>query len=320
MPSVTYPFPLAERKQVSLHILRRHRGGTGDRGVPTASSPPSTEPARRKQTRSRRKPLPSEKMLPGLTLLLLPCLIEGTPHPSMLATSTKSCGCISDEKRQALSLISPDLSISKEERRAPDLSMIEEERHTPDLSMIECRSRCSPSPFFAFSSSQLKHQIDSEQDSGHIHSLGSCICASTSSSPEPCSDEATVPVFCTSPPGQDPAGSSEGQRPDYSMMALVLLSIAITAIGLTGVRAVWQARRRRLRLAKKSDSQIRSSLAATIAIAQKVIVPGQLVRTPLGKASLPAPAEVGIGKQDQIVLAPAVRPMTVNEGADERKP
>ena len=252
-------------------------------------------------------------------LLLLPCLTQGTPHPPML-DSAKSCGCISDEKRQALSLISPNLSISEEEeRQGPDLSIFEDERQTSDLSMADCRSRCSHSLFFAFSSSQLKiDQIDSEQDSDPV---GSCVCVKSSSSPKPCSDVATVPVFCSSH-HQHSAGSSEDQRPDYSMMALVLLSIAITAIGLTGARAVWQARRRRLRLAKKSDSQIRSSLAATIAIAQKVIVPGKLVgEKPLGKASLPLACEVGSppAKQDQIVLAPVARPRSVNEGADERK-
>ena len=232
-------------------------------------------------------------------LLLLPSLTLGIPHPPILAISTKSCGCISDEERQALSLIPPDLSISEEE----------EERQASDVSMAECRARCSHSLFFAFSSSQ---QRDSEQDDGDTHPVGSCICGTHSSSPQTCSDEATIRVFCTSLPGQDPADSSEGQRPDYSMMALVLLSIAITAIGLTGVRAVWQARRRRLRLDKKSDSQIRSSLAATIAIAQKV------VGTPLGKASLPPP-EVGLGKEDQIVLAPG-RLLSGSKGADERKP
>merc|ERR1712130_525327 len=260
-------------------------------------------------------------------ILLLLCLTQGTPHPPML-DSAKSCGCISDEKRQALSLISPNLSISEEEeeRQGPDLSIFEDKRQTSDLSMAECRSRCSHSLFFAFSRSQMKiDQIDSEQDSDPV---GSCVCVKSSSSPEPCSDVATVPVFCTSH-HQHSEGSSEDQRPDYSMMALVLLSIAITAIGLTGARAVWQARRRRLRLAKKTDSQIRSSLAATIAIAQKVIVPGQLVgEIPLGKASLPLACEVGsppanceVGsppaKQDQI--APVARPRSVNEGADERK-
>ena len=59
------------------------------------------------------------------------------------------------------------------------------------------------------------------------------------------------------------------------MMALVLLSIAITVIGLTGARAVWQARRRRLRLAKEWQSQKQSALATAIAIGQKVIASKQ---------------------------------------------
>merc|ERR1711971_1200579 len=131
--------------------------------------------------------------------------------------------------------------------------------------------------------------VDSEQDSGHhIPSEGSCICGSKSSSPRPCSDVATIPVFCTSTPGNQLFAdrSEEGQRPDYSMMALVLLSIAITAIGLTGARAVWQARRRRLRLAKENESKKRSSLAATIAIAKTVIAPCDMGGTSLGKDSL----------------------------------
>ena len=59
------------------------------------------------------------------------------------------------------------------------------------------------------------------------------------------------------------------------MMALVLLSIAITVIGLTGARAVWQARRRRLRLAKEWQLQTQSALAGAIAIGQKVIASKQ---------------------------------------------
>ena len=59
------------------------------------------------------------------------------------------------------------------------------------------------------------------------------------------------------------------------MMALVLLSIATTVIGLTGARAVWQARRRRLRLAKEWQSQKQSALATAIAIGQKVIASKQ---------------------------------------------
>ena len=59
------------------------------------------------------------------------------------------------------------------------------------------------------------------------------------------------------------------------MMALVLLSIAITVIGLTGARAVWQARRRRLRLAKEWQSQKQSALATAMAIGQMVIAPKQ---------------------------------------------
>ena len=101
------------------------------------------------------------------------------------------------------------------------------------------------------------------------------------------------------------------------MMALVLLSIAITAIGLTGARAVWQARRRRLRLAKENESKKRSSLAATLAIAQKVIAPGDARGTSLGKGSLPV--EVGRTMQDQIVVRHD-HPINVNEGVDERKP
>jgi len=246
-------------------------------------------------------------MLGFLNLLLLPCLSQGIPHPPFLAVSTKSCGCISDERRQALSLINPHLSISEGEKR----------QQAPDLSMVDCRSRCSHSPFFAFSGSQLKQQIESEQNSGYNHSVGFCICGTNSSSPEPCSAAGpTIPVFCSSPPGQPaPAHSSEDQRPDYSMMAFVLLSIAITAIGLTGARAVWQARRRRLRQAKENDSQKRSSLATTIAIApQKVIVPGRLVGTPLGKGSLDA--GVGEALQDQIIVGQD-HPININEGAEE---
>ena len=59
------------------------------------------------------------------------------------------------------------------------------------------------------------------------------------------------------------------------MMALVLLSIASTVIGLTGARAVWQARRRRLRLAKEWQSQKQSALATAMAIGQKVIASKQ---------------------------------------------
>ena len=59
------------------------------------------------------------------------------------------------------------------------------------------------------------------------------------------------------------------------MMALVLLSIAITVIGLTGARAVWQARRRRLRLAKEWQLQKQSALAGAIAIGQNVIASKQ---------------------------------------------
>ena len=243
-----------------------------------------------------------------LGLLLMPCLVQGIPHPHMpSAISTKTCGCISEEEREALSPIPEDHSISEEElqRLSPAL---------PDLSMVDCRSRCSHSPFFAFSSSsQLKHHIDGEQDSGHhIPSVGSCICGSESSSPRPCSDVATIPVFCTSTPGQHQHladRSEEGQRPDYSMMALVLLSIAITAIGLTGARAVWQARRRRLRLAKENDSKKRSSLAATVAIAQTVIAPCEKV---LGKDSLPV--------EDGRIVVGHDHPMNINEGVDERKP
>ena len=245
-----------------------------------------------------------------LGLLLLPCLVQGIPHPHVpSANSTKSCGCISEEERRALSPIPEDHSISEEQKQ--ELSQI-----PTDLSMVDCRSRCSHSPFFAFSSSsQLKHHIDGEQDSGHhIPSVGSCICGSESSSPRPCSDVATIPVFCTSTHGQQLLAdrSEEGQRPDYSMMALVLLSIAITAIGLTGARAVWQARRRRLRLAKENESKKRSSLAATIAIAKTVIAPCDMGGTSLGKGSLSV--EVG-----QIVVGHD-HPLNINEGVDERKP
>ena len=59
------------------------------------------------------------------------------------------------------------------------------------------------------------------------------------------------------------------------MMALVLLSIAITVIGLTGARAIWQAKRRRLRLAKEWQSQKQSALATAMAIGQKVIASKQ---------------------------------------------
>jgi len=96
-------------------------------------------------------------------------------------------------------------------------------------------------------------------------------------------------------------------------MALVLLSIAITAIGLTGARAVWQARRRRLRLAKENESKKRSSLAATVAIAKTVIAPCDMGGTSLGKGSLSS-VEVG-----QIVVGHD-HPMNINEGVDERKP
>merc|ERR1719285_1489365 len=130
-----------------------------------------------------------------LSLFLLPCLVQGIPHPPVPSDiSTKSCGCISEEERGALSSPIPaDLSISEEESQR--LS-----RTLPELSIVECRSRCSHSPFFAFSNSQLlEHYIDSEQDSGHqISSVGSCICGSESSSPRPCSDVVTIPVFCTS--------------------------------------------------------------------------------------------------------------------------
>ena len=249
-----------------------------------------------------------------LGLLLLPCLAQGIPHPPVPSDiSTKSCGCISEEERGALSSPIPAaLSISEEESQRLNPAPTE-------LSIVACRSRCSHSPFFAFSSSsQLEHHIDSEQDNHHISSVGACICGTESSSPRPCSDVVTIPVFCTSPPGQQlPADSSEGQRPDYSMMALVLLSIAITAIGLTGARAVWQARRRRLRLAKENESKKRSSLAATLVIAQKVIAPGDARGTSLGKGSLPV--EVGRTMQDRIVVRHD-HPINVNEGVDERKP
>ena len=68
------------------------------------------------------------------------------------------------------------------------------------------------------------------------------------------------------------------------MMALVLLSIAITVIGLTGARVVWQARRRRLRLAKEWQSQKQSALATAIAIGQVIaskqssgVLPGKII-------------------------------------------
>jgi len=95
-------------------------------------------------------------------------------------------------------------------------------------------------------------------------------------------------------------------------MALVLLSIAITAIGLTGARAVWQARRRRLRLAKENDSKKRSSLAATIAIAQKVITPCDMGGTSPGKGSLSV--------EDGQICVGHDHPLNINEGVDERKP
>jgi len=97
------------------------------------------------------------------------------------------------------------------------------------------------------------------------------------------------------------------------MMALVLLSIAITAIGLTGARAVWQARRRRMRLAKENESKKRSSLAATIAIAQKVITPGDMGGTSLGKGSM---SSFEVGK----IVVGHDHPININEGVDERKP
>ena len=81
----------------------------------------------------------------------------------------------------------------------------------------------------------------------------------------------------------------EGERADYSMMALVLLSIAITVIGLTGARVVWQARRRRLRLAKEWQSQKQPALATAMAIGQKVIASKQ--------TSGVCPEEIILGKE-----------------------
>ena len=73
------------------------------------------------------------------------------------------------------------------------------------------------------------------------------------------------------------------------MMALVLLSIAITVIGLTGTRVVWQARRRRLRLAKEWQSQTQPALATAMAIGQKVIASKQ--------TSGVCPEEIILGKE-----------------------
>ena len=92
-------------------------------------------------------------------------------------------------------------------------------------------------------------------------------------------------------------------------MALVLLSIAITAIGLTGVRAVWQARRRRLRQAKENDSQKLSSLVATIGITQEAIAPWQAT---VGRSSL---QNVGQKLQERDDGGP----MNAKEEENERK-
>ena len=291
-------FP-CQRKQVSLHILRRHRGGTGDRGVLTASSPPSTNPPRRKQfpaptlTHTSSTPTPSlhkpslVRTMPGwLNLVLVPFLTQASPHPPVHTISIKSCGCTSEKE------IIPSPS---------------------SLSKVDCSSRCSRSPFFAFSttSSQLERVLASEQESDFVPDLGFCFCGDDASTAQQCSDAATIPVFCTSQigHGQPPADSSEGQRPDYSMMALVLLSIAITAIGLTGVRAVWQARRRRLRQAKENDSQKLSSLVATIGITQEAIAPWQAT---VGRSSL---QNVGQKMQERDDGGP----MNAKEEENERK-
>jgi len=187
-----------------------------------------------------------------LLLLSSPIIAQGAPHPQS-ALPQKSCGCVSEEEKRTLS-------------------------PTPsNLTMADCGKTCSASPFFAFSApahTDLDHHLQSETDIRS--SVGSCLCSTTkSSSPTPCSENKNVPVFCTvSLPGGHNQ-TDEGERADYSMMALVLLSIAITVIGLTGARAVWQARRRRLRLAKEWQSQKQSALATAIAIGQKVIASKQ---------------------------------------------
>merc|ERR1711973_678406 len=144
-----------------------------------------------------------------------PILAQGSPHPQSVLPQ-KSCGCVSEEEKRTLSPTSSNLT------------------------MADCGKTCSPSPFFAFSApahTDLDRHLQSETDIRS--SVGSCLCSTTkSSSPTPCSENKNVPVFCTVslPGGHNQTEPVEGERADYSMMALVLLSIAITVIGLTGAR------------------------------------------------------------------------------------
>ena len=204
MPFVTWcdlPVSLGRRrKQVSLHILWSHPGGTGDRSERTALSPPSSQGKAISKTS-----LMARTMF--LLLLSTQILAQGAPHPQSVLPQ-KSCGCVSEEEKRTLS-------------------------PTPtNLTMASCRKTCSPSPFFAFSApahTDLNHHLQSGTDIRP--SVGSCLCSTTkSSSPTPCSENKNVPVFCTVslPDGHNPTGEHQGA--DFSMMALVLISIIIIII------------------------------------------------------------------------------------------
>ena len=197
MPFVTWcdlPVSLGRRrKQVSLHILPSHPGGTGTE----VSGPPCHHHLLRGKQFPKQSLIISPTTSPMartmfLLLLSSPILAQGAPAPHpQSALPQKSCGCVSEEEKRTLSPTSSNLT------------------------MANCGKTCSPSPFFAFSApahTDLHRHLQSETDIRS--SVGSCLCSTTkSSSPTPCSENKNVPVFCTvSLPGEH---NQTGKHPHY---------------------------------------------------------------------------------------------------------
>ena len=163
------------------------------------------------------------KML-GLLLILLPSSTLGLPYPTEATMATSSCGCITLEEADLLT-------------------------SSPLPSMAQCSHHCSTAPFFIFPRSPEAHLAG-----GHGHaqgtttSHGSCLCGKLSMVTNTCSESHCVEVLCGAAPTLSLASGDveeEEGRADYTMMALILLGMAMAGIGFAATSAVWQARRRR---------------------------------------------------------------------------
>lgn len=164
--------------------------------------------------------------MPGLLLLLLPSYSLGLPYPTEATKATSSCGCITLEESDQLT-------------------------SSPLPSLALCSLHCSAAPFFIFPGSP-----EAGLAAGHNHtqasttlSLPSCLCGKLSMMTKTCSETHGVEVFCEAPTLPPVRGDveEEEERADYTMMALILLGLAMAGIGLAATSAVWGARRRRIK-------------------------------------------------------------------------